>query len=335
MFDTLLLSARAGRYAYLAEGKLWAFDAIEGGRDIYRVRVTRRAPSLGGVFADAGDCSVLVRVKDEPMPQEGDYLLVWQEEKAQGTKKAVCRLHPTLAGRYVVLTPHSEALSFAKGLPQDVRDAYRAAGFAGCIIRSAVVADSVAYARAELTEMRNVWHQIATHVGVGLVYQAPADYTQYLGLARTVCADDEALCAQYGLHYDPDVADKIERLVSAEPIDARVVTPEGVELVVEHTEACWVVDVNSYLYTPTAPQDNAAYALNRIAAKEAMRQLSLRNATGAILIDFVNMSAAKRKPFLDYLSEIAVDARVHVVGLTQLGFAELTRSGRLAERQFK
>ena len=332
MFDLLLLSPRQGRYAYFADGKLWATDVVSAGAKIYRVKVTRRAPSLGGVFADAGDCSVLVRCKEDEMPREGDYLFVWEAEPPKDGKLAVCRLHPTLAERHVVYLPDDDAVHFAKGVPEATRDHYRAVlpKGVGCILRTAVRMEDQAEVTASLAALTAKWREICTHVGVGLVHEEPLDPTKYAAQATQTHCDDERTACRFGYRYVPDLeADLARAAREAEGLGRTVCTPEGVQLVFDHTEACTVVDVNSGKWVSDAPAEAAAYAVNRIAAAELVRQLCLRDVTGAVLVDFVNMTADYARRFLAELKQMAErDTRLHIVGLTKLGFAEMTRSVR-------
>lgn len=100
----------------------------------------------------------------------------------------------------------------------------------------------------------------------------------------------------------------------------------GGTLVIEPTAAFTAVDVNQ----GSAPSIAAA---NLFAARELARQCRLRNLTGAILVDFINMDyKEERHRLLETLTEAFADdlggAQVH--GLTRLGILELTRKRRTA-----
>ena len=332
MFDLVWYSPRTGQYAAFAEGKLWACDAVPAGERVYRAKITRRAPALSGAFADVGGAGVLVRCDAEPIPAEGDYILVREVEPAKGDKLAVCKLHPTLADSLVALTPDDDNVHFAKGLSDEVRRRYLEAipQGVGCVVRTAATVEALPEALRQIEALREQWRRITAHVGVGLVYEAPAEHAKIVRLAGEAVCDDEEIARAWGARYDEGLSRRIEALKSEiEGLSRRVQTPEGVELVIDHTEACWVIDVNSKGYLANAPADNAAYAVNRVAAHEVARQMCLRNMTGAVLVDFVNMSADLRHKLLDDLNALAaIDERLHVAGLTKLGFAELTRSAR-------
>jgi len=330
MFDTLWYSTQLGRYAYFDGGKLWQTDAIGSGTAIYRAKVTRPAPALEGAFADVGGRQVLLSYGKEPLPAVGDMVYVYEMEPAVGTKLAVCKPHPVLAGQYVLYYPDQTGLQFAKGLTPDVRGICTAAfpEGAGGLVRTKVTADTVAEAVAEWHALEAMWRQKAAYVGVGLVYQCEVDCERYFRNAATVVSDDRALCIRYNLKYDEGLAARFDRVVPAEmdALTPRVQTEEGVELVIEKTEACWVIDVNSKGAALDIPADNAALAVNRIAAVEALRQMNLRNLTGVILVDFVSMPDKYNRMLLDTLQATAQkDARTRVVDVTALGIVEMTR----------
>ena len=109
---------------------------------------------------------------------------------------------------------------------------------------------------------------------------------------------------------------------------ARVVwLKSGAFLVIEETEAMTVVDVNSGKYI--AKIDDDFLKVNLEAADEVMRQIRLRDFSGIIIVDFINMreevSRTKLKERLKTLAALdPVFTRFHV--LTALGLAEITRT---------
>ena len=102
----------------------------------------------------------------------------------------------------------------------------------------------------------------------------------------------------------------------------------GANLVIERTEALTVVDVNTGKYITGKKMRDAVRKINLEAAEEAARQMSLRNLTGMILIDFINM---KEKEDVEEVLRCLRDAvskdhvRTVVVDMTPLGLVEVTR----------
>ncbi|MBR0381913.1 MAG: ribonuclease E/G [Eubacterium sp.] len=107
----------------------------------------------------------------------------------------------------------------------------------------------------------------------------------------------------------------------------------GAYLVIEQTEAMVVIDVNSGSMTGSRKKkENIHKKVNREAAAEIARQIRLRNLSGIILIDFINMYDHKEQTeLLQFLrSECKKDrVPVNVIDYTALGLVEVTRTKRL------
>ena len=108
--------------------------------------------------------------------------------------------------------------------------------------------------------------------------------------------------------------------------DSHVHLDNGGSIIIEPTSALTIIDVNQ----GSAPNFSAA---NQSAAREMARQCRLRNMSGAILIDFINMDQRdERTRLLETLAEVFDDdlANAQVHGFTRLGIIELTRKRRTA-----
>lgn len=108
--------------------------------------------------------------------------------------------------------------------------------------------------------------------------------------------------------------------------DSRVHLESGATLVIEPTAALTFIDVNQ------GAADSIAVA-NQAAARALARQCRLRNLSGAILVDFINMDhKEERHRLLDTLNEVFTHDMAHaqIHGFTRLGIMELTRKRRTA-----
>ncbi|MDE6365395.1 MAG: ribonuclease E/G [Lachnospiraceae bacterium] len=114
----------------------------------------------------------------------------------------------------------------------------------------------------------------------------------------------------------------------SELLSKKVWLKSGAYLVIEKTEAMYVIDVNSGKNTTKKETAEYIYRINLEAAKEIMRQMRLRNLTGMILIDFINM---EEQCYIDALLQelrgLAKKDHIQttVVDLTALGLVEITR----------
>jgi ribonuclease G len=120
---------------------------------------------------------------------------------------------------------------------------------------------------------------------------------------------------------------KIEREI--EKIYAnKVFLKSGAYIVIEKTEGLIVIDVNSGRFKTKANFEQAAYSVNVEAAKEIARQLRLRDFSGIIVIDFIDMQKDRnKKGVLDILRQsLSQDrAKTEVLGISKLGLVEMTR----------
>ena len=117
-------------------------------------------------------------------------------------------------------------------------------------------------------------------------------------------------------------------------IDNKVNLESGAYLIIDKTEALTVIDVNTGGYTGKDSLEETVFETNLLAAEEISRQLRLRNISGIIIVDFIDMvDPEHRRKLLEVLKE-ALDKdreRCNVVGMTGLGLVEITRKKRRRE----
>jgi ribonuclease E len=269
----------------------------------------------------------------------------------------------SLPGRFVVLVPNSSTYGISKRLPDDERkrlrqilDRVRPAEH-GVIVRTAaenVTADEI---ERDVARLVRQWEKIselaAKQNRPGLVYREPemavriireefsADY-------RAVMIDDEALhrdIKEYAEAVAPELADRVqfydpsqeqlplfERFHVSEQLaralDRKVWLPSGGSLIIEHTEALTVIDVNTGRNVGSSSLEETVYRNNLEAADEIARQLRLRDIGGIIVIDFVDMEIKENrdkvvKAFREALSRDKT--RTQVFNISDLGLVEMTR----------
>ncbi|MBR3040743.1 MAG: ribonuclease E/G [Lachnospiraceae bacterium] len=124
-----------------------------------------------------------------------------------------------------------------------------------------------------------------------------------------------------------------------EALSKHVWLKSGAEIVIEPTEAMTVIDVNSAKSSHKSDSEETFLAINEEAAEEILHQILLRNLSGIILIDFINLKGdIKRENFINFFREKArnYDPDFQVLGLTKLGIMECSRrkSGRTLKEEF-
>ena len=99
----------------------------------------------------------------------------------------------------------------------------------------------------------------------------------------------------------------------------------GANIVIEETSAFTVIDVNSA--KKDTKKTNSFLEIDKEAAQEIFRQMNLRNLSGIILIDFINLEREEYKILLDELNDLVKTQKsfTKVVDITALGIAEITR----------
>lgn len=108
-------------------------------------------------------------------------------------------------------------------------------------------------------------------------------------------------------------------------------------LIIEHTEALHVIDVNSGIRVKNAnDQETNALAVNLTAAEEISRQLRLRDMGGIIVVDFIDMSeSSNRQMLFDKMSHLMGKDRAkhNILPLTKFGLMQITRQRVRPEMQ--
>ncbi len=108
----------------------------------------------------------------------------------------------------------------------------------------------------------------------------------------------------------------------------RVWLKSGGYLIIEPTEALTVIDVNSGKYETNKSNEDTVLAVNLEAAEEVALQLRLRNLSGIIIVDFINMAQETSKnQIMTLLKQLTAKdvVKTTVVDMTALGLVEITR----------
>ena len=143
------------------------------------------------------------------------------------------------------------------------------------------------------------------------------------------CSDNNVIdLSKIILYNDSMVALNVLYSVSAalkEATSKTVWLKSGANIVIEETGAFTVIDVNSA--KKDSKNFNSYLDINEEAADEIFRQMNLRNMSGIILVDFINMRSDENKILLDRLKELSKNQKspTKVVDITLLGIAEITR----------
>ena len=172
--------------------------------------------------------------------------------------------------------------------------------------------------------LRDIFNPSFQHIYVNdaAVYHNIRDYVSLIAPGR------EDIVQQYT--GELPIFDNFAITKQIKSLFGRTVTyKSGAYLIIEHTEAMHVIDVNSGNRSKGSDaQEKTAIDVNTAAADEIARQLRLRDMGGIIVIDFIDMAQpVRRDEILQILErEMAQDCtKTHVLGMTALNLVEITR----------
>ena len=346
--------------AVVEDGRLVEFfpadDDTSSSEAIYLGRVERVVPGMKAAFVQIGqEKNGFLPLEERNSPdlpklQAGMSVLVQVRKEAQGTKGAFLSRDVNLCGEFVLFSPMNRMHAVSsritrekdrKALKELAKDISQ--GEFGLIMRSAAKGVNEELIRAEVDELRARWESIrkaAPTAHVPSVLHAPrttldlvlADYHPR-GIDQ-ICVNDAALAKQTSA-YAPvlQVGDNLFDVarISTElqrGLDRRVWLESGGNLVFDPCEAMTVIDVNTAKFTGKRELAETVLRTNLEACAEVARQVRLRNLSGIIIIDMIDMvSKADHHAVLEALNAAFAADRVKTVvhGFTSLGLVEMTR----------
>jgi ribonuclease E len=269
----------------------------------------------------------------------------------------------SLPGRFVVLIPNSSTYGISKRLSDDERKRLRSIldkvkpPQHGVIVRTAAEGVTSEEVSADVRRLLAQWtaiEELAAKVQApALLYREPDMAVRVIREEfnddyRGVVIDDEQLSAEvrdYVSSISPALADRVQHYDrSVEPLsiferhhvheqihkalDRKVWLPSGGSLIIEHTEALTVIDVNTGKNVGSSSLEETVFRNNLEAAIEIAKQLRLRDIGGIIVIDFIDMEIrANRDEVIKVFREaLARDkTRTQVFDISELGLVEMTR----------
>ena len=131
------------------------------------------------------------------------------------------------------------------------------------------------------------------------------------------------------LKYDEEYSPKYDYNIGVylEGLNKKTVEIEDINIVIEETEALTVIDVNSKKKTNETNKSKNALSVNLIAIEEIIRQISFRDISGIIIVDFINMKTKEKEILEENIKKLEItDNKIwNFHGFTKLGLYEITR----------
>ena len=303
------------------------------------------------------------RPRIEDVLKAGQTIICQVTKNPIGAKGARLTQEVSLPGRFVVLIPNSSTYGISKRLPDEERKRLRQIldrvkpAEHGVIVRTAAENVTTEEIEADVVRLLDQWRQIDALAkrskAPTLLYREPdmavrvirEEFSQDY---RSVLIDDHELYTavrDYVASISPELADRVEYYdteAEALPLyerhhvheqihralDRKVWLPSGGSLIIEHTEALTVIDVNTGKNVGRSSLEETVFRNNLEAAVEIARQLRLRDVGGIIVVDFIDMEKAGNRDevvrvFRDALSRDKT--RTQVFEISELGLCEMTR----------
>lgn len=312
---------------------------------------------------DATQILYTKKINSNPALCQGDEIVVEIIKDPIKTKKAVCTCNLSFRQKDVMLTSGRRGCGVSRKMEQGRREEIKrcfadvALNEYGLVFRTSAETCSM----EELAEQADLLKR---------EYEAFCDRAQHRTVG-TLLRERESLLLSFlqqlpqgeleriseVVSDDPDVLEQIPQIFNGRlytdrdyslwklygmerqlknALQTHVRMKSGAYLVIEPTEALTVIDVNSGKKVTGKSAEEAVMDINREACAYIAHQLRLRNISGMILVDFINVkSEENRKELLSYLRNlVSRDAiPVQVLDFTKLGLVEMTRKKICASLQ--
>jgi ribonuclease G len=282
-----------------------------------------------------GKPNILVQILKEPIAAKGPRLS--------------CEI--SLPGRFVVITPFNDIVAVSRKIHsgeerkrlQKIVESIKPKNF-GVIVRTAAEGKNTSELHEDLSNLVTTWQAIQTNLKNGV---APAkilgeqdkttsilrdllnaDFNRIVVNDKNIYNDAKTYIVSFYQNGSP-IFDNfgITKQVKA-AFGKTVNLASGAYLIIEHTEALHVIDVNSGYKSVSANQEENAMQTNLEAAEEIARQLRLRDIGGIIVVDFIDMKLPENKRKLAEAMEelMKIDRAKHaILPISKFGLMQITR----------
>jgi len=297
-----------------------------------------------------------------------DVLTVGQEILVQIVKEPISTKGPRLtaeismAGRFLVLLPFADKISIStkiksveerarlRQLIQSVKPKHFSV-----IVRTSAETKRVAELDGELSLLVKRWEETLNKISKlkapTIIYEESARvvallrdhfnesfeniyvndkdiYNSIFDYVSVIAPDKKDIVKLYA--DDLPIFDHFGITKQVKSLFARTVTLKGgAYMIIEHTEAMHVIDINSGNRTKgSTEQETTALEVNTTAASEIARQLRLRDMGGIIVIDFIDMhDATNRQSLFEHMSKLMLDDRAkhNILPLSKFCLMQITR----------
>lgn len=292
--------------------------------------------------------------------KEGDEIMVQAVKDPVGTKGARLTTHLSFAGKYLVYVPEFEINAVSRKITDEnnrerllktVTSLKRVSG--GYVVRTAAENVKPSLVKQEAKKLNEQFLEVEKKfktASVGEILYSDGDLVMRAlrdiagpAVDKIIVADDEVYDKIKKLPKSRDDVKK-KTVLFTEKVDVfkaygldkdiegllynRVDLDNGAYFIIDKTEALTVIDVNTGSFIGDIKLEDTVFRANVAAAEEIARQVRLRNISGIIVCDFIDMENEEHRTALveKMKSELKKDrVKCNVIGMTGLGLIEFTR----------
>ena len=334
---------------------------------IYQGSIANTVKGIKAAFLDIGQSkTAFLHYEDIPEHLKGKLqnnqrMMVQVVKEGVGNKGPKVTAFINITGKFMVLLPFEKTIGISRKISNEQERKRLKKLFIkhnpkkyGLIIRTGAVEATDSQLALELEELIEKWEMVETKsIGAAkatVLYEEPSlamkVVREYANDQMKEIVINDAQQGQLindflsqnleGLRDKVRVVSPVSNLYGSYTIDKeiekalkkQVWLKSGANIVLEKTEAMNVIDVNSAKFTKTKEKDKMILKINLQAAKESARQIRLRNLSGIIIIDFIDMiDPHHQDQVMETLQvELSKDKiKTQVYPMTQLGLVQITR----------
>lgn len=337
-----------GRVKNIVKNLNAAFIEIAPGMPCYYPLEDMRAP-------------LFVKKINSPKLVQGDELVVQIAQESSKSKPPRVTTNLNLSGKYLVLTSENTKIGISKKIDSEMRNklkkdlSFKSNGEFGLIVRTNAALAAKEEILAEYEQLSQEYFRLRETAPHRTLYSCLREQMpEYLHTLQnvnqshlhSVVTDDGELfetMKDYLAKYQPEDLKKLKfyeddfltlpnlyrlEIQMQEALQEKVWLKSGGYLMIQPTEALTVIDVNSGKSVSKKQVQEHYLKINLEAAEEILRQLRLRNLSGIIIVDFIDMKSEDAQESLMLLLREGAcrdSVPVQIVDMTKLNLVEITR----------
>jgi ribonuclease G len=333
--------------------------------EIYKGVVKNIVPGIKCAFIDIGyekNCYMYVDRKfNNTKIKKNDEVIVEVLKESVGEKGPKVTNAISIPGRYAVLETLSKGINFSKKIQDEgfrclINENIKKPEDVGITIRTNAERASLEAISKEIEELYEIYKSIKRdgqysikpkllYSGDGLISKIIRDTIDDNTEKIIVDSIDDYNYLKKYVEFSNEMKCKVEHFIETRSLfsyygiekyilnlrSREVLLEDGGTIVIDKTEAMYVFDVNSGKNTKSNSMDKTAFETNIKAAREAGKQILLRNLSGIIIIDFIDMSNDEHKSKVMNELKHALEgdkSKTNIYPFTQLNIVQLSRERR-------